>query len=231
MNLSDSACPAREQSALALICCACTDCVSSARPSPRLMCRRLQDNVYLAERDIIAAAQARCDARHRSCGTELDDLRRRGDLSEGQAAQGTDTVPNEYADVRDRIEDVRSARAAMWQPRHPRRPQPGGDGLIVHRSSAAQPRPLDVDVGSGDRDIHQIDDDERRRGASRHRARRSAAEHPQLGHRAGRGSLRGARRWPTSSSTADVVIPAGSIMRGVVTSVEPGTRTNRNVRR
>ena len=59
------------------------------------------------------------------------------------------------------------------------------------------------------------------RRAGRHRARRAAADGAELGHRAGRGSLRGddAGR---SREDGRVLVPAGSRVRGVVTRVKQG---------
>ena len=60
-------------------------------------------------------------------------------------------------------------------------------------------------------------------GAGRHRVRHPAADAAQFGHREGRSS--GSKRRPSSIHAAggnDVVIPAGSIVRGFVSSVQRG---------
>ena len=71
--------------------------------------QRLQDNVYLADRDISQLRSRDARAR-RSSQTELDDLRDEVVYLKVKLRKERTLARTEYADVRDRIEDLRPAR-------------------------------------------------------------------------------------------------------------------------
>ena len=167
--------------------------------------------------------------------TELDDLRDEVDLPEGQAAQGRHRQPRDYTDVRDRLQTIRSRSARRVARR------------LEQRTGAA----TRIDrVGSG------IGGGAGGTGTAARRAASTAARRPAARDRAARsrhaatnsgraGDRRPARRRELSSDTAqvedrfeattvvdlyqgnDVLIPAGSMLRGVVSSVNKATRTDR----
>ena len=69
--------------------------------------QRLQDNVYLADRDM-SQARSRDAARATQLQTELDDLRDEVVYLKVKLRKERTLARTEYADVRDRIEDLRS---------------------------------------------------------------------------------------------------------------------------
>ena len=69
--------------------------------------QRLQDNVYLADRDV-SQARSRDAARATQLQTELDDLRDEVVYLKVKLRKERTLARSEYADVRDRIEDLRS---------------------------------------------------------------------------------------------------------------------------
>ena len=78
--------------------------------------QRLQDNVYLADRDV-SQARSRDAARATQLQTELDDLRDEVVYLKVKLRKERTLARSEYADVRDRIEDVRSrARGESREP-------------------------------------------------------------------------------------------------------------------
>ena len=70
--------------------------------------QRLQDNVYLAERDI-AQLRSRDATRANQLSAELDELGEEVIYLKVKLRKERTLARTEYADVRDRIEDVRSA--------------------------------------------------------------------------------------------------------------------------
>src|SRR5262245_5609646 len=78
--------------------------------------QRLQDNVYLAERDI-SQARSRDAGRADRLQSELDDLRDEVVYLKVKLRKERTLARSEYADVRDRIDDVRSrARGESTSP-------------------------------------------------------------------------------------------------------------------
>src|SRR5688572_7076654 len=69
--------------------------------------QRLQDNVYLADRDL-SQLRSRDATRATQLGTELDDLRDEVVYLKVKLRKERTLSRTEYADVRDRIEDLRS---------------------------------------------------------------------------------------------------------------------------
>src|SRR5215510_12542601 len=69
--------------------------------------QRLQDNVYLAERDV-QQTRSRDSARATQLSTELDDLRDEVIYLKVKLRKERTLSRTEWADVRDRIDDLRS---------------------------------------------------------------------------------------------------------------------------
>ena len=69
--------------------------------------QRLQDNVYLADRDV-SQLRSRDATRATQLGTELDDLRDEVVYLKVKLRKERTLARSEYADVRDRIDDLRS---------------------------------------------------------------------------------------------------------------------------
>jgi TolA-binding protein len=192
--------------------------------------QRLQDNVYLAERDV-QQARSRDSARGSQLSTELDDLRDEVIYLKVKLRKERTLARSEWADVRDRIDDLRSrARGDS--------PAPASSSSTTSSSAAAStavssavtqppPRPQTASPSTA---------------ASTPGSTTGGTEIPS-------GTELDVRlQAPLNSGTAAVedrfeattlvdvsvnnrtVIPAGSVMRGLVTAVEPATRTNRTAK-
>ena len=188
--------------------------------------QRLQDNVYLADRDI-SQLRSRDATRATQLGTELDDLRDEVVYLKVKLRKERTLSRTEYADVRDRIEDLRSrargdvaAAAPVSTPTPASAPSSStaSSATTASRSTSAPANTtsapsstttttrIDVPVGT------EID--------------------VRLQNTLNSGTAQVEDRFE-GTTLADVTvdgrlaIPAGSIVRGVVTAVEPGTRTNR----
>jgi hypothetical protein len=183
--------------------------------------QRLQDNVYLADRDI-SQLRSRDATRADQLVSELDDLRDEVVYLKVKLRKEKALPRAEFADVRDRIDDLRSrARGdnnASVAPVSPSRveptPVPGAVTPSSPRASTSTTTPrsassvgsLEIPVGT------EID--------------------VRLQNSLNSGTAQVEDRFE-GTTVADlsidgrVAIPSGSLVRGVVTAVEPGTRTNR----
>jgi hypothetical protein len=183
--------------------------------------QRLQDNVYLADRDI-TQLRSRDVTRANQLVTELDDLRDEVVYLKVKLRKEKTLSRAEYADVRDRIDDLRSrARSdnnASTSSVGPARaeptpvPRPATSSSSAATSTTTTPRstsgvsPLEIPVGT------EVD--------------------VRLQNTLNSGTAQVEDRFE-ATTVADVIvddrvaIPSGSVARGVVTAVEPGTRTNR----
>jgi hypothetical protein len=180
--------------------------------------QRLQDNVYLADRDI-SQLRSRDTTRANQLVAELDDLRDEVVYLKVKLRKEKALSRTEYADVRDRIDDLRSrARGdnnASAAPVTPSRVEPPASRPTAPSASATTsttPRStssvssLEIPVGT------EVD--------------------VRLQNSLNSGTAQVEDRFE-GTTVADlnidgrVAIPVGSIVRGVVTAVEPGTRTNR----
>lgn len=179
--------------------------------------QRLQDSVYLAERDILQA-RGRDAVRAGQLQAELDELRDEVVYLKVKLRKERSLARTEFADVRDRIEDIRSrARgdatgrysavppAAPLPPAAPAagRAAAGGRNTINVAGAVEVPAGTEIDV----------------------RMQQSLNS----------GTTLVEDRFEATTLTDTVVngrtvIPAGAVMRGVVTAVEPATRTNRTSR-
>ena len=192
--------------------------------------QRLQDNVYLADRDI-SQLRSRDATRATQLGTELDDLRDEVVYLKVKLRKERTLSRTEYADVRDRIDDVRSrARGDVASSAPASAPAPASaaasststssattasrsssapaatTATSSTRSTTATPAGVEIPVGT------EID--------------------VRLQNTLNSGTAQVEDRFEGTtlidvSVDGRVAIPAGSVFRGVVTAVEPGTRTNR----
>jgi hypothetical protein len=172
--------------------------------------QRLQDNVYQAGNDV-SQLRSRDVARANQLQEELDELRDEVVYLKVKLRKERSLVRNEYADVRDRIEDLRT-RAR-------------GDTV-----NAYSPAPsTQSSQGS-------------RQATTRSTTTRGATEIPtgtevdvRLSNNLNSGTAVVEDRFEATTLVdlnidGRTVVPAGSVMRGVVTAVEPGTRTNRTAK-
>ena len=166
--------------------------------------QRLQDTVFQAERDINQMS-SRESSRASQLRDELDDLRDEVTYLKVKLRKERSVTRAEYADVRDRIEDLRSsARGDRLSAAPPATTPPPAPARTQTTASANEvPAGTELDVrlqNSLNSGTAQVED------------RFEATTLVDL------------------NVNGRVLIPAGSVMRGVVTAVEPGTRTNRTAR-
>jgi hypothetical protein len=178
--------------------------------------QRLQDTVYLADRDI-SQLRSRDATRATQLVTELDDLRDEVVYLKVKLRKERTLSRSEYADVRDRIDDLRSrARGETTTAAAPAAaPAPAPTTAAPPRPAPTTPAPRASTVPAGSVEIPvgtEID--------------------VRLQNTLNSGTAQVEDRFE-GTTLADVnvegrvAIPAGSVVRGVVTSVEAGTRTNR----
>ena len=170
--------------------------------------QRLQDNVYQASTDV-SQLRIRDAARATQLQVELDELRDEVIYLRVKLRKERSLVRSEYADVRDRIEDLRTrARgdavgAYAAAPSTQSGGQAGTSATTAPRGTSEIPAGTEVDV----------------RLASNLNSGGAVVED--------RFEVTTLIDLNVDSRT---VVPAGSVMRGVVTDVEPATRTNRTAR-
>lgn len=173
--------------------------------------QRLQDNVFLAERDI-TQMPSRDSARGNQLRAELDELRDEVIYLKVKLRKDGSLSRAEFADVRDRIEDVRS-RARGDAGRFSTAPAPAP----APAPATSAPAPSRAQTGTGTEVPTGTEIDVR------------------LQNSLNSGTAQVEDRFEATTLVdlnvnGRVLIPAGSVMRGVVTAVEPGTRTNRTSR-
>ena len=167
--------------------------------------QRLQDNVFQAERDINQMSN-RDSARVSQLRDELDDLREEVIYLKVKLRKERSVTRTEYADVRDSIEDLRSrargeTRISSAPPANTPPPAPSRSQTTASANEVPAGTELDVRLqNSLNSGTAQVED------------RFEATTLVDL------------------NVNGRVLIPAGSVMRGVVTAVEPATRTNRTAR-
>ena len=205
--------------------------------------QRLQDNIYLADRDL-AQARSRDAARATQLQTELDDLRDEVVYLKVKLRKERTLARSEYADVRDRIDDLRS-RARGESPS----PVSSSSSAPAPSSSAAAPapapsKPTTVASGSLPAPAPSTAASSSTTSTSSTASTRpaGAVEIPvgteidvRLQNALNSGTNQVEDRFEATTLVdvgvnSRVVIPAGSLMRGVITQVEPATRTNRTAR-
>ena len=198
--------------------------------------QRLQDNVYLADRDV-SQARSRDAARATQLQTELDDLRDEVVYLKVKLRKERTLARSEYADVRDRIEDLRSrARGDS----NSSAPLPSSPPAAPSASAPVPPpsRPTTVAPGS----LPSPPPAASSTRSSTTGAPAGTVEIPvgteidvRLQNTLNSGTNQVEDRFEATTIVdvvvnGRVIVPAGSLMRGVVTAVEPATRTNRTAR-
>lgn len=178
--------------------------------------QRLQDNIFLAERDI-QQARSRDAARATQLSTELDDLRDEVIYLKVKLRKERTLARSEWADVRDRIDDLRSrARGdapSSLSSTSPSTPPPAAAPRSQSSSTTSTPPapPGSVEIPAGT----ELD--------------------ARLQNSLNSGTAKVEDRFE-ATTLVDVnvsgrtVLPAGSVLRGVVTAVDPATRTNRTAK-
>ena len=175
--------------------------------------QRLQDNVYLAERDL-ETLRGRDSARATQLKTELDDLRDEVVYLKVKLRKERTLARTEFADVRDRIEDVRT--------------QARGDSSGRYSLGNTTPAPVTPAPST-------LADNGTRGSYGSGEVASGTEIDVRMQNTLNSGTAVVEDRFE-ATTLADVVvnnrvmIPAGSVMRGVVTAVEPATRTNRTAR-
>jgi hypothetical protein len=171
--------------------------------------QRLQDNVYQAGTDV-SQLRVRDAARAAELQTELDELRDEAIYLRVKLRKEGALARSEYAAVRDRVEDVRT-RARSQTPAAAAVPVAPAGGTTAARSSAPAARGATGEIPAGtEMDVR-------------------------LSGRLNSGTAKVEDRFE-GTTLIDVnvggrtLVPAGSVMRGVVSDVEPATRTNRTAR-
>jgi hypothetical protein len=181
--------------------------------------QRLQDNVYLADRDI-SQLRGKDAARATQLVTELDDLRDEVVYLKVKLRKEHTLARTEYADVRDRIEDLRSRARGDVAAASPSAPSTAASAASASRSTTTPASPPSQTSGAAS-------------------SAAGGLEIPvgtevdiRLQNSLNSGTAQVEDRFE-GTTVADlsidgrVAIPSGSPVRGVVTAVEPGTRTNR----
>jgi hypothetical protein len=176
--------------------------------------QRLQDDVFLADRDIQQIPGAAAEGRSTALRRELDDLRDEVIYLKVKLRKERTLARSEFADVRDRIAGVRarargdatgpySAAPAAPASRAGRNTATGGRNVINVAGAVEVPTGTEIDVRM------------------------------QQSLNSGTTLVEDRFEATTLADTivnGRTVIPAGAVMRGVVTAVEPATRTNRTSR-
>ena len=169
--------------------------------------QRLQDNVYQAGTDI-SQLRGRDSSRASQLQSELDDLREEVIYLKVKLRKEQTLTRSEYGNVRDRVEDLRTrARGdtafAAAAPSNRSTSQPAAVGTTASRGSAEIPAGTEMDV--------------------------------RLSNNLNSGTAQVEDRFDGTTLLdlniqGRTIVPAGSVVRGVVTAVEPATRTNRTAR-
>ncbi len=177
--------------------------------------QRLQDNAYLAERDI-TSLRSRDAGRASTLQAELDDLKDEVIYLKVKLRKDRTLTRTEFGDVRDRIENVRSRATTS--------------NASDDRGNRLPPAPAD----SGSRTQTQT--------TTRGALGRGVVEIPagteldvRLQTALNSGTAQVEDRFEATtmvdlSLDGRVTVPAGTVLRGVVTGVEPATRTNRTAK-
>ena len=171
--------------------------------------QRLQDNVFQAGTDI-GQLRSRDVTRANQLQTELDDLRDEVVYLKVKLRKERSLARTEYADVRDRIEDLRTrAREDRTATSAPATGSRATSAPPTTRSTTAARGAVEIPAGT-EMDVR-------------------------LQNTLNSGTAQVEDRFEATTLVAlnidgRTVVPAGSVARGVVTAVEPATRTNRTAR-
>jgi hypothetical protein len=194
--------------ALALIVAVAIAAPAAAQtPVTQADIQRLQDNVFQAGNDI-QQLRSRDASRAQQLQTTLDDLRDEVIYLKVKLRKENTLARNEYADVRDRIEGVRTearneyARLTAPPPAPAPAPAPAAAPPATTASTGAATIPVGTEI---DVRLQSVLNSGTNMAEDRFEATTLAAVN--IGGR--------------------MVIPAGAVMRGVVTDVKPAGRVNR----
>jgi hypothetical protein len=171
--------------------------------------QRLQDNAFQAGTDV-SELRRRNAARADELQAELDELREDVIYLKVKLRREQSLVRSEYSEVRDRIEDLRT-RARGDEGIVLAAPLPAQTGGQTGANATTAGAPVAAEIQAGT----EVD--------------------VRLSGHLNSGEAKVEDRFE-ATTLIDVnvsgrpVVPAGSVMRGVVTSVEPATRTNRTAR-
>jgi len=163
---------------------------------------RLRDTAYLVERDLTALDQ-RDTPRAEQLHLRLEELQEEIVYLKVKQRKEGDVQRREYADLRDRLEDLRAeARPVATTSTRPAAPRTAAQALPVQSV-------LEVPVGT-EMDVRLTDSLDSGKAMVEDRLEATTLADVHVGGR--------------------LAIPAGSVVRGVVTAVDPATRTNRTAR-
>ena len=177
--------------------------------------QRLQDNVYQAGTDV-TQARTRDAARANQLQAELDDLRDEVIYLKVKLRKDGSLARSEYADVRDRVENLRTrARGEATNASTPSPAPAAAPAPQAPRSTTNTPAATPA-AGTGQIPVGTELD-------------------VRVGTRLNSGTAVVEDRFEATTlvdfnNGGRTLVPAGSVMRGVVTTVEPATRTNRTAR-
>jgi hypothetical protein len=202
--------------------------------------QRLQDNVYLADRDL-SQARSRDAARATQLQAELDDLRDEVVYLKVKLRKERTLSRSEYADVRDRIDDLRSR--ARGESASPVSSSSSSSSTSASAAVAPAPRPASpAPVSPAPSSSSTSSTSTTSTASTRTTAPAGTVEIPvgteidvRLQNALNSGTNQVEDRFEATTLVdvgvnSRIVIPAGSLMRGVLTQVEPATRTNRTAR-
>ena len=177
--------------------------------------QRLQDNVYQAGTDV-TQARTRDAARANQLQAELDDLRDEVIYLKVKLRKEGSLARTEYADVRDRVESLRTrARGDATNASTPPPAPAAAPAPQAARSTTNTPAATPA-AGTGQIPVGTELD-------------------VRVGTRLNSGTAAVEDRFEATTlvdfnNGGRTLVPAGSVMRGVVTTVEPATRTNRTAK-
>jgi hypothetical protein len=189
--------------------------------------QRLQDNVYLAERDL-SQVRSRDSARATQLQTELDDLRDEVVYLKVKLRKERALARTEYADVRDRIEDLRTRARSESTNASTQTPSTTTTTQNNNRGTWQAPPPSGTSGATGSTATTT-------RGTTTVEIPSGTEVDVRLQNTLSSGTAQVEDRFEGTTLVdlnvnGRIAIPAGSVMRGVVTAVEPATRTNRTAR-
>jgi hypothetical protein len=186
--------------------------------------QRLQDNVYQTGVDI-TQLRSRDSALAGQLQAELDDLRDEVTYLKVKLRKERSVTRTEYADVRDQLEDLRTRARGDATGAYSSAPAPSGrptTGTAVNRGTApatrgTTPRATTAPARAGGEIPAGTEIDVR------------------LANNLNSGTAQVEDRFEGTTLVdlnvdGRTLVPAGSVFRGVVTAVEPATRTNRTAR-
>jgi hypothetical protein len=179
--------------------------------------QRLQDNVYQAGTDV-TQARTRDAARANQLQTELDDLRDEVIYLKVKLRKEGSLARSEYADVRDRVENLRTRARGEATNANASTPSPAPAPAAAPQAPRTTTNTPAATPAAGTAQIPvgtELD--------------------VRVGTRLNSGTAAVEDRFEATTlvdfnSGGRTLVPAGSVMRGVVTSVDPATRTNRTAR-